>query len=397
LSPAFLPDGRHYVFGALGGDGFGVYLASLESAERTLLVPGAVWPAVSDRGDLFYVVAGGNLLSQRLDVAGRRLVGQPVVVAEGVGNDGPTPGMAVSAQGDVVHWPGDLLITQLTWLSREGKPLGTVGAPGPYQSVRISPDGKRAAVDRFDPQPSIWVADLERPTMSRITSGSRYDSTPIWAPDGKSFVFALAVDTPPNLYVKTLDARGDVRRLFKHPLQSFPLSWSRDGLIAFVRIDPKTNADIWLVPASGDKEAWPILQTAFNETLAQISPDGRWLAYVSDKSGREQVYVTQFPKPSDEIPVSSGAGDWPAWRPDSRELYYRAEDGTLMAVGIGVGSEFSATAAKPLFKRDARPSRLGLGTYYDVAADGRFLVNMFVERATRPAVVILNWSPPKPQ
>ena len=393
FSPVFLPDGRHYVFGSIGGEVRGIYLASLDSTERTLLVPGHVWPALSERGDLFYLL-GGALMSQRLDVAGRRLVGRPVPIAEDVVNDGPTSGMAVSARGDVIHWPGDSTITQPTWLSRDGKTLGTVGPPGPYDNLRISPDGKRMAVDRFDPRPSIWVADLERPTMTRVTSGNLYDSTPIWAPDSKSFVFALAVDTPPNLYVKSLDAKGDERRLFRSTLQSFPQGWSRDGLIAFVRIDPITKDDIWLVPAAGDREPWPILQTAYEESRAQVSPDGRWLAYVSNKSGRNQVYVTQFPKPSDEWPVSSGAGGWPVWRPDSGELYYRAADGWVMAVAIGAGSEFSASAAKPLFKVDARPGRFGLGTYYDASADGRFLVNMFVERVVRPAVVILNWSPP---
>jgi Tol biopolymer transport system component len=395
-SPIFLPDGRHYVFGLIGGDGIGLYLASLDSAERTLLLPGPVWPALSERGDLFYWLES-NLMAQRLDVAARRLVGDPIRVAEGVVRIGPTPGMAVSPRGDVIYWPGDLNITQLTWVSREGKTLGTVGPPGPYMNVRISPDGKRAAVDRFDPRPSIWVADLDRPTMSRMTSGNVYDSTPIWAPDGKSFAFALAVDTPPNLYVKAFDAQGDVRRLFRSTLQSFPQSWSRDGVIAFIRIDPKTNSDIWLVPATGDREPWAILQTPFVEMHARISPDGRWLAYVSDESGQNQVYVTQFPKPAGKWTVSSGAGAHPVWRHDSRELYYRAADGMLMAVSVGAGSDFNASAAKPLFKVDARPGRLGLGTYYDVAADGRFLMNLFVERTSSPAVVILNWAPPTPK
>jgi Tol biopolymer transport system component len=393
FSPIFLPDGRQYIVGLIGGDRAGVYLASLDSTERTLLVPGPVWPALTARGDLFFWL-DSNLMSQRLDVAGRRMVGDPVLVAENVVRIGPTPGMAVSPRGDVIYWAGDLNVTQLTWMSREGKPLGTVGTPGPYMNVRISPDGKRAAVDRFDPRPSIWVVDLGRPTMSRLTSGNIYDSTPIWAPDGKSFVFALAIDTPPNLFVKALDAQGDVRRLARNTLQSFPQSWSRDGLIAFVVIDPKTQHDIWLVPASGDREPWPIIQTNFVEAYAQISPDGRWLAYVSDESGQNQVYVTQFPKPSSKWTVSSGAGGWPMWRPDSRELYYRAADGMLMAVAVGAGSDFQASVATPLFKADARPGRLGLGTYYDVAADGRFLMNVFAERSSSPAVVVLNWAPP---
>ena len=394
FAPIFLPDGRHYVFGGLiGGEGIGAYLASLDSTERTRLIGGPIWPALSARGDLLFWDRG-NLMSQHLDFTARKLVGEPALLAEDVVRIGPTPGMAISPRGDVIYWAGDQNITQLTWMSREGKALGTVGPPGPYMNLRISRDGKRVAVDRFDPKPSIWVADLDRPTMSRVTSGNIYDSTPVWAPDGKSFVFALAVDSPPNLYVKALDAQGDVRRLTRSAIQSFPQSWSRDGLIAFVTIDPKTDGDIWLIPATGDREAWPIIQTPFTETLPRISPDGRWLAYVSDESGLNQVYVTQFPKPSGKWTVSSGAGSWPMWRPDSRELYYRKPDGTMMAVGIGTGADFNAAAATPLFKPEASPGRLGLGTFYDVAADGRFLVNVVVDRKSSPAVVILNWQPP---
>ena len=284
-------------------------------------------------------------------------------------------------------------ISQLTWMRRDGTAAGTVGPPGPYMNVRLSPDGRYAAVDRFSPAPAVWLIDIARGSISRVSFGTQYDSTPIWAPDGRSFVFASARDTPPNLYIKQLDTQGEDRRLFTSTIQSFPQSWSRDGLIAFVSVDPATRNDIWLVPASGDQKPWPLIQTPFVETHARISPDGRWLAYVSNETGRQAVYVTRFPQPGTKWAVSVGGGNFPMWRPDSRELYYRAPDGKLMAVTVGAGSELDPGAPTPLFTPHANPAALGVGTYYDVAADGRFLINMFVERVTPPATVVLNWTP----
>ncbi|HEX7781104.1 MAG TPA: hypothetical protein VF424_17775, partial [Vicinamibacterales bacterium] len=125
-----------------------------------------------------------------------------------------------------------------------------------------------------------------------------------------------------------------------------------------------------------------------------ISPDGRWLAYMSTETGASAVYVTRFPKPAGKWAVSVGGGDWPVWRPDGRELYYRASDGMLMAVSIGAGAAFEAGVPVKLFAPRANPGQFGIGTFYDVASDGRFLVNVFVERRTPPATVVLNWAPP---
>ncbi len=392
IAPVFLPDGRHYVFGVLSRDNAGLHLGTLDSAERTRLVPDATSVTVSDPDRLFFV-RNHNLVTQRLDVEGRTVVGDPVLVAEKVAETGPTADIATSARSDVVYWSaGGMDVTQLTWVRRDGSAAGTLGPPGAYMNVRLSPDGRQAAVDRFDPEPGVWLIDVARGTPSRFAFGG-YNSTPVWAPDGRSFVFASARGTPPNLYVKRLDTQAEDRRVFHSTTQCFPQSWSRDDLIAFVLIDRKTQGDIWLVPAAGGREPWPIIRTEFNETHGRISPDSRWLAYVSNESGSPAVYVTTFPKPAAKWRVSVGGGGWPVWRADSRELFYRAWDGKLMAVAVGVGSTFNAGAPTPLFTPGADPGPLGLGTYYDVATDGRFLINMFVERVVPPATVLLNWTP----
>jgi dipeptidyl aminopeptidase/acylaminoacyl peptidase len=174
----------------------------------------------------------------------------------------------------------------------------------------------------------------------------------------------------------------------------FPQSWSRDGrFIAYVTIHPKTHTDIWLFPTAGDRTPAPFLQTEFEERNARISPDGRWMAYVSNESGSDAVYVTRFPQAGGKWSVSPKGGAFPIWRHDGRELFYRAPGGQLMAVPIAAGAEFQPGVAVPLFNPSAAVGTLGLGTFYDVAPDGRFLVNVFVEQTSPPATVVLNWRP----
>jgi len=391
LSPVFLADGRHFVFGVIGRDNSGIYLGELGSTRRTQILADFSTIGVGDRDQIFFV-RNRAVMAQRLDVASAKPIGDPMLVAEDVATTGPTSALAVSLKNDVIYWSGSRDVTQLTWVRRDGTTDGTVGPPGGYMNVALSPDGQQAAVDRFDADPAIWLIDVTRATMTRATFGKTYESTPVWAPEGRSFVFASAREAPPNLFLKRLDVAGDDQRLFRSTIQSFPQSWSRDGLIAFVVVDPTTHGDIWVVPSSGSREARPLLNTPYSETYARISPDGRWLAYVSNDAGNPSVFVTRFPDPGPKWSVSPQGGVCPVWRADGRELFYRALDGKLMAVPIGAGAEFEAGSPVALFAPRAAPGRLGLGTFYDVAKDGRFLINLQVERTSPPATVVLNWT-----
>jgi serine/threonine protein kinase len=397
-SPVFLPDGRHFMFTVLARERAGLYVGSLDSAERKLVLPDLTAVGFSEPNHLFFV-RNRNLISQTLDLTRFQPDGDPELVAEGVATLGPSAAMAVaSASGALVYWTGGRDITQLTWVRRDGAAVATVGPPGEYMNVALSPDSGQVAVDRFDiRQTGIWILDIARGSMTRAIVGNVYESTPVWAPDGRSLVFASARDTPPNLYVKRLGAPEGDERLFVNALQSFPQSWSPDGQsIAHVVGDPKTRNDIWLLPVSGDRRPTSFIQTSFNEYHARISPDGKWMAYVSDESGRNEVYVTRFPKASGKWPVSSSGGNSPVWRRDSRELFYHAHDGKIMAVSVAVGPDFAAGRPVALFTAKALVGRLGLGWFYDVAADGRFLINVLVERTSPPATVLVNWSPRDP-
>ena len=392
VGPVFLPDGRHFLFGLIGGDAAGTYVASLDSSDRKR-IPVEESKHGFSSPDLLFFMQNRTLMAQHLDLERLQLTGEPMRVAEGVDKLGPGAAFAVSESGTVVYWSGGRDITQPTWFQRNGTAAGTLGQPAAYMNLALSSDGRQAAIDRFDLTPGIWLLDATRGTATRTTAGGIYESTPVWSPDGAAFVFAAARDTPPNLYLKRIGTAGEEERLFRTTLQSFPQSWSADGrFFAYVTVDPKTDSDIWVLPMGSDRKPKPFLQTQFAEQHARISPDGRWMAYSSNESGGGEVYVTRFPEPVGKWQVSTDGGGFPVWSRDGRELFYRGSDGTLMAVPIAAGSSFAPGAPIPLFKPQAAIGGLGLGTFYDVAPDGRFLINIFVERTSPPATVVVNWT-----
>jgi hypothetical protein len=384
VGPVFLPDGRHFVFSIIGGDAAGTHVASLDSPERKRLSTGQSMHGFSSP-DFLFSTRDRTLMAQRLDLSRLEMIGEPIRVAEGIDAPGIiTAAFAVSASGTLAYWAGARNITQPTWFRRDGTAAGAVGPPAAYMNIALSFDGLQAAVDRFDLTPGIWLLDTARGTAPRATFGWIYESTPVWSPDGSAFVFAAARDSPPSLYLKRIGTAGEGEHLVGSPAQTlFPQSWSPDGrFIAYLNIDPKTESDVWVLALSDDRKATPFLQTPSNETHARISPDGRWMAYASNESGTEGVYVTSFPEPGRKWLVSTNGGGLPVWRRDGRELFYRASDGKLMAVPMGAGSDFAAGAPIPLFAPRAVVGELGLGTFYDVAPDGRFLINVLVERTS---------------
>ena len=322
------------------------------------------------------------------------MVGEAIRVAEGVERLGPGASFAVSPNGALVylvgpqfqHHPADVVSAR-----RHGR--GHVGTAGRKPERR--PLGQWAAGGResIDQLPGIWLLDTARGTETRATFGKIYESTPVWSPDGAAFAFASAELAPPNLFLKRLNAASPGQHLFGSPAQTlFPQSWSPDGrFLAYVSTSPTTEGDIWLIELSGDPKPRPLVQTRFDDAHARISPNGRWMADTSTESGREDVYVTRFPEAGGTLSVSPGGGALPVWRRDSRELYYRALDGKFMAVPVGAGLDFTPGVPVQLFETRTVANTLGYGTVYDVAPDGRFLINVLVRRTSPPATVVLNW------
>jgi Tol biopolymer transport system component len=286
---------------------------------------------------------------------------------------------------------------QLTWFDRGGKPLGTVGAPGEISAPSISPDGSTVAVDAVYPQASnfdIWLHNLARGTASRFTFGPNLTYGPVWSSDGTQIVFASNRDGAIKLYLKATGGAGKEELLLKSPGLG-PSDWSRDGrFVIYSQNDSHAKVGIWVLPLSGHSppvpgKPFPFLQTEFNEWGAKLSRDGKWVAYTSDETGRNEVYVQTFPTPGDKSQISTSGGSQPIWNRDGRELFYLAGDSKLMAVEVKTGSRLEAGAPKPLFD-----THLGATGGFDISPDGRrfLLANSLGEADRTPITVIVNWN-----
>jgi len=388
--PEILPDGRHFLVSAFSGDPRqdGVVLASLDSKDRTLLVPHA-WRATFAGGALLFTRQEA-LAAQPFDAAAGRLSGEPRAVAEGVGYD-------FSAAGNVLAYrTGTSESRQLRWFDRAGRELGKVGRAWDYMEPALSPDGRRVAigVGSWTPVGDVWLLDVERGSFSRFTTDPKDDSTPIWSPDGSRIAFSSNGKGPFNVYVKDASGAGRDELLWHSDRDSFPQSWSPDGnSLLCVRMDPRTQSDIWTVPIGGGRPS-AYLDAAYNEASPAFSPDGKWVAYSSDESGHSEVYVQTFPKSAGKWQVSTRGGDKAQWSRDGRELFYLAPDGKLMAAAVTTtGAGFSAALPAPLFEAPVRPEAITEShSQFAVAADGRILLNSVSDEANAPITVALNWN-----
>jgi eukaryotic-like serine/threonine-protein kinase len=291
----------------------------------------------------------------------------------------------------------------LTWFDRAGSAIGTVGAAAPYLNVSLSPDERRVAVAMASGSPAnfdIWIIDLARSVPLRLTFNPLFETSPVWSPDGSQVAFESAQSGEASIRQRLVNgAAGDEPLLERSPVpgsrlqNATPTGWSPDGrFIAYTQRTSSTTSDVWVLPLTGDRKPFPVLQTEFVETSAVFSPDGRWIAYTTNEAGQNNVYVQPFPGDQGKYQVSSDGGSHPVWRADGKELFYLSTDATLMAVPIDTTKLFDIGARQALF-RTAAP-RFQASTVYTVARDGqRFLVNARPQQASgTPLTVVLNWT-----
>jgi serine/threonine protein kinase/Tol biopolymer transport system component len=406
LWPYFLPDGRHFLFLARNTqpENSAIYVGSLDSKETTRLLQAHSSMAYASPG---YLLFGRErtLMAQGFDADTLQLKGEAFPVAERtvLNSISGRAAFSVSESGVLVFRAGaGILNNQLVWLDRSGKQLRVLTPPASYNAPALSPDEKKVAISRPDLQTGalndIWLIDLERGSQIRLTTDPASDSLPSWSPNGDHVTFVSTRNGVTSIYQKLSNGASPEEPLVSSAEVKFNPQWAPDGQsIIYSQLNPKTNVDLYLLSLSGEKKPMSWLQTSFIEAQPRLSPNGRWIAYISNETEQFQVYVDSFPVPGAKVAISIGGGSQPQWRADGRELYYYAPDQKLVAVEVnGDGPTFKVGEARPLFEiRVASVDQRFPGNgYYTVTKDGkRFLVVSLPEAPERQQInVILNWT-----
>jgi Tol biopolymer transport system component/predicted Ser/Thr protein kinase len=396
--PYFLPDGEHFLYlhapnGACG-DRTKLHFASLDGKQDETLMSTCSTAAFADGRLIFW--RDGNLMAQPFDPRRGGLSGTAVAVAEHAAFDAlfSFGEFSASAEGKLVYVAGEGTITaELVWYNRTGKLLGPVGENDQYVSVAISRDGSRLAANT-NPINKQRILLLEaRGPRTLVTLGSKVGGFPAWSADGKQIYFTSNTNGPFDIFVKTADSSDSEQPLVTFEKGQFGavfLATSPDGkYLAYATLDPATKQDIYTVGLSGDHRPQPFLQSPANESAPAFSPDGKWLAYESDQTGRGEIYVTAFPEHGAQYQVSTNGGERPVWSRDGKEIYYR-ENLKLMAVAVKhKGRAVELGAPSELFEVAVRNLS---GRWYDVSPDGRFLMNTSPASAqVKSFELVVNW------
>lgn len=400
--PQFLPGVRQFLFFVGGPDAVrGVYLGALGSSDVTRLVASDTQGAYVAPGWLLFV-RQGTLWAQHVDLGQRTMSGEPTAVADSVAFE-PIDGrgaFSTSDAGVLTYRVSRPTRTRLAWFDRSGTQLVTLGSSEQVglTSLRLSPDGRRVAVERsLQNETDVWLLDLARQTRFTHGSDGVLARLPLWSPDGARITFESVRSGSVALSMKPSTEDGAEEVLFASPEVKIPCDWSADGrFLVYYVPNPKSGTDLWVLPRD-TRVPFIFLKTQANELWGQFSPDGHWMAYQSNETGRYEIYVRPFPARGGPTPISTAGGVYPRWSRDGKELFFISPDGKMIAASIhATATTLDAGAPAALFQT----RRLGGGSnvigrshQYDVAADGRFLINVDVELIATPITLFLNWKP----
>ena len=402
--PQFLPDGNHFLFSVEGSpEARGIYVGQLDGGPPKRLFDGASAVYAAASGQLLFI-RDGRLLAQDFDPVRLELKGDPLPVATGVNT---ATVVSASTAGPIVYRSPspDSGKRQLVWVDRSGQERDKViYADFASQGPSLSHDGHRVAIFRTPDRSNmdIWSYEIARGAWTRETLDPGDEIDPLWSPDDSAIVFSSRRRGLMSLYRKLLSAPAGSEELLLPPSPeiTWAMDWSNDGrFLIYNVIDPKHGADIWALPLAGGRKPFEVLGTDSNELLPQFSPDGKWMAYQSDKTGRFEIYVQPFPGSGGDSLVSTNGGTQVRWNPNSKELFYIGSDEWLMAVSIRLPSDGTRPeigAPVPLFKTNVGSTAINQNRQqYMVSSNGQsFVMNSVLEEAgASPITVLLNWKP----
>jgi len=398
--PVWLPGGKRFLYLATSheheaaSDRNGIFVATPDGKENRFLMPADANVVLTPNYLLF--VQNGNLMAQSFDMGRAELKGDPIPVVESVIRNGGTWRAAFDASknGILVFQAGSSAFgSQLMWLSPDGKPPVQLGETAVYHEIKLSPDGRRLAVAMGDPTSALWVYDVARGVRTRLTFQGSIGG-PVWSPDGRRIAFTDRQGGALDVYIKDSSGYGKEELVVSDSQDKAVSDWSPDGRYLLYTATPGSLANsIWMVPLNGERKPQLFMQAGAEAYLmgGHFSPDGKFVAYTSRESGRAEVYLTNFPQPVGKWQISTSGGNQPRWRSDGKAVFYMGVDRTLMEAPITFhGDAVDIGSAQPYVKTKAITLRFGGA--YELARDGRVLVNSTVGEDTRTITMVTNWT-----
>jgi eukaryotic-like serine/threonine-protein kinase len=396
--PEFLPDGRHFLYTVVDPKSpeMALNVGDLESGHVKSLFKTTTRVQYAEPGFLLFV-RDRTLVAQKFDAKSQVLEGEPVPVGEGLGSDDVgNASFSASRNGVLVFRGGELSGSRLVWIDRAGKESPLLEGGAEYHDTWLSPDGARLVYDVSEgggTRSDLWLRDLARGVSSRFTFDAAAEVDAVWSPDGRRIVYTSRVKGPGDLFMKDASGTKEAEPLLVDGDEKYVSDWSRDGqyLLITSRNDPALGWNIMAVPVAGDHKPLTIVKTQFNEMWGTFSPDGKYIAYQSNESGRPEIYVHEFPEARNKWQVSTEGGLEPYWRRDGQELYYR-QGSRIVAVPVKIGETLTVGTPATLFQ--TRFTTTVVRGRYRPTPDGqRFLVLTSLGReAEQPPAVVLNWT-----